>query len=323
MQSMGSSLGTLDRYQREHAWLGFPLAVRQKYSDDGGASLAAVLAFYGFYAIFPLLLAFVSLLGYGLHGHPKLERSIVNSALGQLPIVGSQLQTHSLRGTGLGLGFGIAGLLWAGTGVFVAAGRAMNQLWGIPLVGQPNFLRGRLRALASLSVLGVGVLLATGLGGLGTVGASYGITWKLGAVVLSGALDVGLFWVGFRVLTVRTVTWSALRGGAIAAGLAYEGLQLLGGLYVHHVLEHASSTYGTFALVLGLLSWLYLSAQVILLSAESNVVAARGLWPRSLSLLGERPPTPADKLALQLRAAVERRRSDEEIEITLKPSDPG
>jgi YihY family inner membrane protein len=309
----------LDRYQREHAWLGFPLAVRQKYSDDGGGYQAAMLTFYGFYAIFPLLLAFVSVLGFVLHGYPKFERSIVNSALGQLPIIGRQLQTHSLQGTTLGLAVGLAGALWAGMGVFLAAQRTMNQLWGIPLVHQPTFVMGRLRALGLLGLLGSGVVVATALGGLATVGASYGFAWKVGAVLLSTALDIGLFWVAFRMLTVQDVSWRSLRGGAIAAGVAYEVLQLLGGVYVNHVLKHSSGAYGTFALVLGLLSWLYLAAQVVLLAAEGNVVAEKRLWPRSFSLTAQQPATTADDHALTLRTGVEQRRSDEQIEVTLDP----
>jgi membrane protein len=313
------SVEAADRYQREHRWLGFPLAVRQKYSDDGGSQQAALIAFYGFYAMFPLLLAFVSILGFVLRGHPKLERSIVHSALGQLPIIGGQLETHSLQGSTLGVVVGIVGSLWAGMGVLLAAQRAMNQQWGIPLVHQPGFLPARIRALALLAVLGVGVLLATGLGGLGTVGASYGIAWKLGAIAASAALDIVIFWFAFRALTVRDVSWRSLRGGAIAAGLAYEGLQLLGGLYVGHVLKNASAAYGTFALVLGLLSWLYLAAQVVLLASEGNVVATKRLWPRSLSLVGEQPPTSADEAGLQLRTGVEKRRTDEEIDVALDP----
>ena len=209
--------------------------------------------------------------------------------------------------------------IWAGTGVFLVAQRVMNQQWGIPVIRQPTFLAARLRALGLLVVLGTGVILATALGGLGTVGSSFGIAWKIGAVVLSTLLDIGLFWCAFRVLTVRDVSWRCLRGGAIAAGLAYEALQLVGGLYVNHVLKNASAAYGTFALVLGLLSWLYLAAQVVLLCAEGNVVAERGLWPRSLSILGERPPTKGDEAALAQRTNVEQRRSDEEIEVELTP----
>jgi membrane protein len=307
-------LSGADRYQRQHRWLAFPVAVWQKYSDDEGGRLSAALAYYGVYSIFPLLLIFVSVLGFALHGHPKLEHSIVNSALGQFPVIGKQLQTHSLQGSVFALAVGVAGSLWAGMRVFLAGERVMNQIWGIPPIAQPSFLRARARALALLLVVGFSVLVATGLAGLGTVGTSFGIVLKLGAVALSAALNIGLFWFAFWILT-RGVSWRGVRGGAIAAGLGYVVLQLAGGIYVHHVLEKANSTYGTFALVIGLLSWLYLAAHIVLLAGESNVVATKQLWPRSLFRLTQEPPTAADKEALLLRADAEKRRSDEAIDV--------
>ena len=77
-----------DRYQQEHAWLAFPLAVRQKYSDDQGGYLAATITYYGFFAVFPLLLVLVSVLGFVLRGHPHLQQQVVDSALGQFPVIG-------------------------------------------------------------------------------------------------------------------------------------------------------------------------------------------------------------------------------------------
>jgi inner membrane protein YhjD len=303
-----------DRYQRQRPWLAFPIAVLQKYSDDEGGRLSAALAYYGVYSIFPLLLVFVSALGFALHSHPKLERSIVKSALGQFPVVGHQLQTHSLSGSTFALVIGLAASFWAGMRVFVAGERVMNQIWGIPPIAQPSFLRARARALALLLAVGLSVLVATGLAGLGTVGLGFGIIWKLGAVALSTALNVGLFWFAFWVLT-RDTSWRRLRGGAIAAGLGYECLQLAGGVYIHHVLEKANGTYGTFALVIGLLTWLYLAAHVAIIAGEGNVVATKQLWPRSLSRLSREAPTTADEAALLLRADAEKRRSDEAIDV--------
>jgi YihY family inner membrane protein len=317
-----ASVSRADRYQRRHPRLAFLVAVWQKYSDDEGGRLSAALAYYGVYSIFPLLLIFVSVLGFVLRGHPKLERSIVDSALGQFPVIGAQLQNHSLQGSVFALAVGIAGSLWAGMRVFLAGERVLNQIWGVPPVAQPTFLRARARALSLLLVVGLSVLVATGLAGLSTVGAGFGILWKLGAVALSAGLNIGLFWFAFWVLT-RGMSWREVRGGAIAAGLAYVVLQLAGGIYVHHVLEKANSTYGTFALVIGLLSWLYLAAHIVLLAGESNVVATKRLWPRSISRLSQEAPTDADEAALLLRADAEKRRSDEAIDVLRHGAPPG
>src|SRR5579864_6006107 len=319
--SFGDRYRAFDGWQQRHRSVGFPLAVLQKYSDDQGGYLAATIAYYAFFSIFPLLLVGTTILGYVLGGHGSLYRSLVDSALGQFPVIGRQLQTHSLQGNGLALGLGVAGALWAGMGVFLAAQNAMNHVWGVPYTRRPDFLRARLRALGLLVALGGGVLVSTVLAGLGSFGASYGIFWKVGSIALSAVLNFGLFWVGFRLLTAKDVTWRQLRGGAIAAAVAYEALQALGGYYVGHAVKGASSTYGTFALVIGLLSWIYLAAHITLLAAEGNVVATRRLWPRSFSVVVEQPSTDADRRALTQRTQVEERRQDENVEVEFEPAE--
>jgi YihY family inner membrane protein len=311
----GSTYRRFDRFQRGHRWLGLLLAVRQKYSDDQGSFLAATIAYYGFLSLFPLLLVGTTVLGYALRGHPGLERSIVDSALSQLPVIGRQLRTHSLAGNGLALAIGLATAVWAGMGVFLAAENAMNHLWGVPFKQRPDFFRARLRALAMLALLGLGALGATVLAALGTAGSGLGATWEIPSVLLGGVLDFGLFWLVFRALTAKAVAWSDLWIGAAIAAVAWVGLQSLGGWYVGHVLQHASDVYGTFALVIALLAWIYLGAQLTLLAAEVNVVVKRGLWPRSFSVIVEQPPTAGDKRALTQRGKVEERRQDERVEV--------
>jgi membrane protein len=315
--SLRTRYDAFDKFQQRHQWLGFPLAVRQKYSDDQGGYLAATITYYGFFSIFPLLLVATTVLGFVLRNHPKLDRSIVNSALAQFPVVGRDVALHRLSGSGLALTLGIVIALWSGMGVFLATETAMNRLWGVPMRRGPDFLRARLRALGMLLVLGAAALGATVLSGVGTFGAAYGLWWKVAAIALSTLLDIGVSWVALRLLTARDVSWRQLRGGAIGAGVLWQVLQALGGLYVGHELRHASNTYGTFATVIGLLTFIYLSAHVLLLAAEANVVASRRLWPRSFSLVFEQPPTEADRRALTQRAEVELRRQDEKIDVRL------
>ena len=321
MSGFGKRYSAFDRFQQRHRWLGFPLAVFLKYADDQGGYLAATITYYGFFAIFPLLLVLTTVLGFVLQGHSGLEHRIVNSALGQFPVIGPQLSHGSLHGSALALALGLTAALWAGMGVFLAAQNAMNHLWGVPFKRRPDPLHARGRALLLLLLLGGGALATTILAALATVGAHFGPSWKLGSLALSTALNIGLFWLGFRVLTAREVSWRQLRGGAIAAGVLYELLQTLGGYYVGHTLRNASNVYGTFGLVIGLLSWIYLSAHITLLAAEGNVVATRRLWPRSFSLMIEQPATEADKRALTQRGRVEERRQDETVSVDFPDSD--
>ena len=94
-----------------------------------------------------------------------------------------------------------------------------------------------------------------------------------------------------------------------------------GGYLVGHNLKHASEVYGFFAVVLGLLSWLYLGAQLTLYAAEVNVVRARRLWPRSLL---QPPLTQPDQRVLVDLAKQEERRPEQAVEVTFTPEpEPG
>ena len=94
-----------------------------------------------------------------------------------------------------------------------------------------------------------------------------------------------LFVASFRLLTAAPVTTRQVLPGALLASGCWLGLKALGGGFIIQVLAGGSQTYGGFAAVVGLLSWLLIASELILLAAELklNVVLARKLWPRSLT----------------------------------------
>lgn len=306
-----------DGFQRRHSWLGFPLAVRQKYSDDQGAYLGATITYYGFFSIFPLLLVMTTVLGYVLADNPSLARKIEDSALAQFPVIGHDLKTGSLTGSPLAVAIGTAAALWAGMGAILAAENALNKIWGVPRVDRPSFLHARVRALGLLAVIGGGLLAATVLTSLASANTHLAAFWNVGSIVLSTVIAFFVFWNMLRILISTDVPWRQLRVGAAVAALGYELLQLLGSYYVGRVVQHASNTYGTFALVIGILSFIYLGVFIFLMGAEVSVVQANELWPRSFSVISERPPTPADVAALEQRAGAEVRRRDEQVAVSI------
>jgi YihY family inner membrane protein len=274
-------LGKIDRFQQRYAALAIPLAVVKKFGNDGAGSLAALIAYYGFFALFPLLLLFTTILGFVLQGNSSAQQSVIHSALGQFPIIGNQLSAHSLTGSGFALAVGIVGTLLSGLGVTSAGANAFNKVYGVPLRKRPNFVQSRLRGLGTLAVLGVLQLISTGAsgavsGGLGGAGI------VVAGIVVSLILNGVLFFATFRMLTDDSVPTSELWPGIITAAILWEILQAVGGVYIGHVVKNASNTYGTFATVIGLLTWLHLGAQAVLYSAELNTVLSQKLWPRSL-----------------------------------------
>ena len=194
---------------------------------------------------------------------------------------------------------------------------AMNQVWEVPMRARPGFFPRTIRSLTTIGTVGVGIVLTTLTSGVGSAAGGFGVATRAGVLAASIALNLGLFLVAFRVLTARVVAWRDLLPGAVFTAIAWEVLQSLGGLYVSHTLRGMSPTYGLFAIVLGLVAWLSLQAQVVVYAAEINVVRADRLWPRSLA---PPPLTDADDRAYDAYARTEERRSEHRVELD-RPAD--
>jgi membrane protein len=312
--SLTDRLRAFDRRQQQSPRLSFAAAVVKKFSDDQASKLAALIAYYGFFSLFPLLLVFVTILGFVLQGDPSAQASVLHSTLSQFPIIGDQLQrnVHSLKGSALALGIGLFGSLFAGLGITGASQNAFNQVWYVPHKQRPNFLTARLRGLVLLVGLGLLSIVSTLAAGFVTAGGRSAPAVLLG-VAVALIVNLLLFFTAFRLLTSRKVDTADLIPGVLVAAILWQILQHVGGYYVDHVIRHAKETSGLFAFVLGLLTWLYLGAQVTLLAAEINVVRARRLWPRSFF---SDPLLDADKRALISSAEIEERTQEENVEVT-------
>jgi len=307
----------VDAYQRQHRWLGFPISILKKFGDDEAGKHAALMAYYAFFSLFPLLLVMVTVLGFVTGNSPHLRDEVLHSVISRFPVVGKDIQNNlgHFRGSGVALAIGIAGALWGGMGVVQAGQSAMDAVWHVPQKERPNFLKSRLRALLLLLVLGVGVLGSVLLTGLATAGTGHSLVTKILALVISTVVNFGVFLAAMKLLTVADVSWKQLIRGAVVASLAGIVLQGVGGYVVGHTFNNASNTYGTLGVVIALLSWIYLQAQVFLVSSEINTVRVLGLWPRSLN---PDRPTDADRRILEGPAQTEDRRSDEQVDVEFR-----
>jgi YihY family inner membrane protein len=273
-------LRAFDRYQQRHPSLAVPVAVVRKFGDDDGGDLAALIAYRAFFSLFPLLLVLTTVLGYVLEGNPDLRQEAVDSTLAQFPVIGDQIKLSSLEGNGIALAVGVVGSLWAGLGVVLATERALDRVWAVPRRDRSGFLASRLRALALLLVLGALTIASTVASGL--VGGGAGVLGPLAGIAVSIGVNAVVFGAVFTLLGQRSTSLRALLPGIALAAVCWSVLQLVGGYFVSQQIRNATPAYGTFALVLGLLVWIQLGATLTVLSAELNVVRARGLWPRSL-----------------------------------------
>ena len=310
-------LRVLDRFQQRHTVLGFPFGVAKKFGDDQAGKHAALLAYYGFLSLFPLLLVFVTVLGYVLANDPELEQQVIDTLVAQFPVMGSQITDSitAIQGSGIGLVVGILGTLWGGLGITQSAQDAMNAVWNITRRLRPNYWLRLARGLGSLLLVATAIIAATALAQLGRI--QHGILGRL-PFVGSLLLNLLLLLVLFQVLTGMWVKWRRLLPGALCGAVGWSTLQTLGVLIVDRQLQRANLIYGVFAVVLVLLSWMYLSAQLLLYAAEINVVLTRRLWPRSML---QPPLTEPDRRVLTALAETEERRPGQTVEVRFAAED--
>jgi YihY family inner membrane protein len=313
-------LKAFDRFQQRHRALGVPVAVVRKFSDDDAGPAATLIAYYAFVSIFPLLLLFTTVLGFVLQDNPSLQRSILDTTIADIPVIGPQIKQQSLTGSGMALAIGIVGTILSGLGVTLAAQRAFNHVYAVPRRERPDFLFSRLRGLGTLALLGLLQIISTVISGLAGGGLG-GRLETIGGLALSLLVNGALFMIAFSFLVGKSVPRSQLWPGIVIATVGWTLLQALGGIYVSHVIAGATETYGTFATVIGLIAWLYLGARMVVYSAEINTVLSRHLYPRAL--FG--PPLAADRKTYTALAKTEERIDEEHVAVRFDapPDEPG
>lgn len=321
-------LDRLDRLQQRRAWAAFPFAVLKKFGEDQAGNLAALIAYYAIFSIFPLMLALTTVMSFVLHGHPDLQDNITHSALRNLPLI--NIPKSAPSGSVVALVLGLALSLWSGLGVAKAAQTAFNTVYLVAHTDRPNFLKSTLRALGLVVIGGGGLITTTILASAVTSvhsigGLDVGVGVQIAGTALAVVLNTVLFVVLFRWLTVRPVSWRDALPGAVMSAVALQILQLAATAFISHKLSGASKTYGKdVAGVIVLLSWFYLQAQVVLLAAEVNVVRQYKLWPRAMT---DAPATEADFRTYEAYAERERYQPEEDVDASFtgkqdgKPSD--
>jgi membrane protein len=313
----------IDGFQQRHRWASFPLAVVYKYGDDQGGYLAALITYYGFLSLFPGLLLLVTTLGYVLADNPEAQQKILDSAFGNFPVIGTQLEHNitSLHGSPVALVVGALGLLYGVLGVGQAGQLAFNRAWAIPRNERPNPIKSRVRSFAFVLVVGLGLIITTFLTGLGSSSgylSSHAPNLVRGFVIAASVVtNIGVFFLAFRLLTARVVVARDLIPGAVVAAFGWQILQALGTTYLTRVIAHSSDIYGVFGIVLGLVAWIYLGATVTVFAAEVNVVRACRLWPRSLlaPFADNLPITAADERAYASYAEMRKFKSFQQVDV--------
>src|ERR1700743_2528145 len=301
----------VDRFQQRLPGLSFVVAVWRKFSDDQAGNLAALIAYYAFVSIFPLLLILFTVLSIVLRDNQQLQDRVINSALTDYPGFASLLQSSikSFSETGAALVFGVILTVLGTRGVANAIQNALNSVWEVPRSQRPGFPWSWVRSFALILVVGLGeITVSVGSGFIAAATFLPGFALKAASTVVTLTFNIGLLWPALLLGDTKAVSWRDLRLGALAGGVAWQILQLVGGYYITHEVVHSRSLYGqTIGVVLGLIAWMFLQAEATLYVAEANVVWVRRLWPRGLAAP---PQTKEDVRAYELYAQAQDRKGE-------------
>ncbi len=319
----------VDDFQRRHRALGIPIGVVYKFFDDQGGYLAAVISYYAFVAIFPILLIASSVLGFVLQGHPELQQRILTSALAQFPIVGDQLgRPESIQGSTSAVVVGALAALYGVIGLGQAAHNAVNVVWAIPRNSRLNPVVSRFRGLVWLVLAGVALISVAVLTSLGAnldvFGTEIGGGLQWVAVAATVVLTTAVLATMMRLSTPQKEQLREVLPGAATIAIGWQLLQMLGGAYVEHVIKKASQMNAVFATVLGLVALLYIATVIAMFGLEINVVLAKRLYPRALltPFTDAIRLTDADKRVYREYARAQRHKGFERIEVSFGDQDP-
>jgi YihY family inner membrane protein len=290
----------LDDAQSRSTPVAVGVATFKKFSEDRSANLAAMIAFWGFFSIFPLFIVFVTCLAWFLPASDK--SSVLGHVAKMLPLLDPST-VSGLSGSWWVLIVGLLTALWSGTGVVRTLQFAFDSVWEVPYHERAGLVQQTLRSLWVLATIGLGLVLTTFLSGFivsSSTGVHLGALGRAGGFVLAVILNVGIFVAAFRLLTPGVESVRDVLPGALLSGLAFFLLQQLSALIVSHYLQNAQSTYGHFATVITILWWFYIQSIITLLGAQLNVVLKHNFYPRSLA---NAPSTEADRRVLEAYAA--------------------
>jgi YihY family inner membrane protein len=273
----------LDSVQQRNRFLGFSYAVIWKYGDDKTGYLAALLTYYGFLALFPLLLVAVTVTTALSKHYPHLQVTIAQSIKSYFPVIGDQFSGHinALHETGIALLVGVLFTLYGARGVASAYRYGVNRIWNIPKTEELPFPKSTVNNVAIILIAGAGFIVAAAVAAA-IVAFDHSQLFKLLSILAYVLMLFGLFIVLLKLVLPRHITVKHVWVGAALAAVGLVILQTIGGLLLARQLKNLDALYSYFALSLGLLFWIYLQAQVVYYSIQVSSVYSKKLWPRTL-----------------------------------------
>lgn len=275
------------------------------------------MTYYGFLSLFPLLLVASSIVQIALHSRPDIQEKVIHYLTQYFPAgLSDQLLSSikDLHGVSFAIIVSVLLIIWGAKGVADVFQYSLNHIWRVPRAERPGFPKGYARSFAIIVIGGLGFAVAAFLSGF-----TANIDRTPGSRIVSSltivAVLLAVFWSLFKLglaPAARAGNRALLRSSLFAA-ISTAILQIIGGYLVTHQLSKLKLLYGSFAITLGLLFWIYLQARLFIYAVEVGVIYEKGLWPRSLT---GKNLTDADKkvLAQQPKTSIPEKIDDDSKE---------
>jgi len=284
MANIKKTLSKVNSTQQKIPIVSFIVAVVKKYSDDQAGRQAALLTYYSFLSLFPMLLILTTLTDIIVGSNSDLKNTIIHGLTNYFPLLGSQLtvHVHRLRTSGLVLVIGLIFTVYGTRGVANVFRNGVQDIWQIPKKERDNFPETLYKSLTVIIVGGFGFILASIISGVAS-NLNGDIDYRVVPYLINIFLLFWLFNFLINFNLPKHIPYKETWAGALIASVGLVILQSLGGIVVAHELKKLDALYSYFALSLGLIFWLYLQIQVLYYAFEVAVVKSYRLWPISLS----------------------------------------
>ncbi len=303
MNAIQKIVWKIDSFQRQHSPIAFAYAVIKKYGEDQAGYQAALVTYYGFLSLFPLLLILSTVAAIVGSRDPQLGQHLVESVSHYFPQVGASLNDSiksSHRG-GIALVIGFLFALYGARGIADAFRNAVNHIWHIPLAQRSGFPRSLLRSVLLITGGGVGFITASVVAGTVSAG-NHPAPFKIASFIINMLILYLVFMFILSMSLPMKISRQRFRVGAAVSAVGLASLQLLGTYILSRQSQSLSNSYSAlFATTLGLLAWIYLQTQVIMYAVVIDTVRDGKLWPRSLS---GQEPTVVDEQQKKFRSLV-------------------
>lgn len=280
---MQTLIQKFDHFQQRHRVPGFLCAVIKKYGDDEAGRQAALLTYYAFLSLFPLILVLTTLTEYIPVSHTELQSSIVKGITNYFPVLGVQLSAHvqTLHKSGLALAIGLLFTLYGARGVADAFRYSIQHLWKVPRSQHDGFPWSTAKSFFIILIAGAGFIVASASIGL-AAGNSQGAVLRLLTIIINLLIWYVLLVLLIHISLPQRAPADETRAAAITAAVGLVAAQVLGGYFLKTELRNLDALYSYFALALGLFFWIYIQVQVLFYALEIAAVRSHKLWPRSL-----------------------------------------